>query len=417
MNHTLLFADIGGHEHDQYYHVGDEAMWYETYRWYRENKPDWKLTTCSWFAIHQSLDVHEVPHLHWPSLQSSLYFPKLLLKLAAWRLLGWELFSKRELEFVQTVIRHQRIHFTGGGNLSSQFRHWLYYCFFVIILARTYGLKVILTSQTIGPFRGVDRVFAFFILNLSDVITIRARTTTKNEFFKTGVFLPHLDWMVDAAYSLPVGGKVKSQKKSSELVLGLSLHCWEDFEDTVVSLIQEHLTALAKNHKLTLVLIPHHLTESNIGTDLLYMNRIVSGLPGSVRVVTPTSLELLCSDIPAQKIKELSSQVDLLLTTRYHGIIFALSQNVPVVALQLDKYYELKNRGALDIIYRNGVDKYQVSVNDTDVAEQLYNKTLRIIKNLDQEKKYLLNRNQQLLRSRHNLNTVMNQLEKTHRYV
>lgn len=162
MKKIILFADVGGHEDQQYYHVGDEAMLYETHRWYRKYHPAYTLTVFSWFPTHSDMRCTEVPHLRWPKGRGSTYFLLLITKTLLWRLLDKSYFSKTELAVVTTIQQHDRIHFTGGGNLSSQFRPWLYYCFFVLFVAKLLRKEIIVTSQTIGPLTGIDRLSAVF---------------------------------------------------------------------------------------------------------------------------------------------------------------------------------------------------------------------------------------------------------------
>lgn len=162
MKKIILFADVGGHEDQQYYHVGDEAMLYESYRWYKNNHPTYALTVFSWFPTHSDLQCTETPHLHWPKDKGFSYFPLLMAKLLIWKILGKSYFSKTELSLITVIQNHDRLHFTGGGNLSSQFRPWLYYCFFVLFVAKLLRKEIIVTSQTIGPLTGIDRLSAVF---------------------------------------------------------------------------------------------------------------------------------------------------------------------------------------------------------------------------------------------------------------
>lgn len=162
MKKIILFADVGGHEDQQYYHVGDEAMLYECYRWYRKNHPSYGLTVLSWFPTHSDLQCVEEPHLHWPKGRGFFYFWSLMIKAIIWKIIGKSYFSKEELSLVTTIKQYDRLHFTGGGNLSSKFRPWLYYCFFVLFVAKLLHKEIIVTSQTIGPLTGVDRFSSVF---------------------------------------------------------------------------------------------------------------------------------------------------------------------------------------------------------------------------------------------------------------
>lgn len=408
MKKVLLFADIGGHEYEKYYHAGDEAMLYETSRWYKKNHPNWELTLLSWFPIHSKLAIPEKPHLHWSKKRSYLYFPLLCAKLFCWKIAKISFFSSSESSLIETLQHHDRIHFTGGGNLSTQFRQWMYYSFFVILTAKLLKKEILLTSQTLGPITGIDKIFAFFILNLPNLVAIRESTNRIKEFLKNGIFLPKVEGMLDAAYTLPISKSQLSILRKKNLTIGLSLHAWEGWEKAVTLLVQKLLSSLSKKYSLTVVLIPHHLVFKSAGTDLEYMRKIAASLPKKVTVVTPSLQTILKREtLPATYIKKLTSKVDFLLSTRYHGLIFALSENIPTIALQLDGYYQMKNKGALKMFYKGNASRYQVTIQDTKAFDQLLQKTTHIIENLREEKSLLQKINDKIATQEKTLNSVM----------
>ncbi|HEY6041817.1 MAG TPA: polysaccharide pyruvyl transferase family protein, partial [Anaerolineae bacterium] len=55
-------------------------------------------------------------------------------------------------------------------------------------------------------------------------------------------------------------------------------------------------------------------------------------------------------------VKGLTAAMDMVITTRYHGLVFALSSGVPALAINLDGYYETKNCGLLDLIFESSHD-------------------------------------------------------------
>ena len=91
-----------------------------------------------------------------------------------------------------------------------------------------------------------------------------------------------------------------------------------------------------------------------------------------------TSQELLALAVPASYIAQRTADVDVLLTTRYHGIVFALSHNIPVIALQFDAYYRMKNMGALEYMYGSDAQTHMVELDKDDASSQLIEKLKRI---------------------------------------
>ena len=48
---------------------------------------------------------------------------------------------------------------------------------------------------------------------------------------------------------------------------------------------------------------------------------------------------------PAEVVKLATANMNVVISSRYHGLVFALSSNVPALAINYDKYYSVKNNG------------------------------------------------------------------------
>lgn len=415
MKKILLFADIGGHEYQQYYHVGDEAMWNETYRWYKKNHPQWQISTFSWLATHANFKLAEYSHLHWPTQHSKRYFPLLIGKYLLWYSLRLNYFSRTEFLYVRAIETHDRLHFTGGGNLSSQFRPWMYSCFFTIFVAALSRREVLLTSQTLGPFTGIDQVVAAFILNLPALIAIRARTSPMAAFKQFGIFWPKTRWMLDAAYT-PTETASEYNHAQKNITLGLSVHAWPGYQTRVTKHVRKLLIKLAKSHNVTVVLLPHHLSSDGTNNDTHTMERILQNIPEAISVVHAHSAYIASAqNTLADHIRTETGQLDVLITSRYHGIIFALSQNVPVLALNFDAYYQLKNQGALEAIFPTHAQLYQISLNSSVNPEVLFEKIWYILKNRKKIARALRQKNTELSNTLPTLTSVMSEFELSHK--
>lgn len=413
MKKVLLFADIGGHDTQQYYHVGDEAMFFETYRWYQKNHPDWSIQALTWFPSQGRLKLTEVPHLHWQKNWSSLYFPLLCAKVLCSKLLRISFFTPQEQRLVSTIKSVDQVHFTGGGNISSQFRQWLYYCFFVIVTARLYNKQILLTSQTIGPITGIDKLFAFFFLNLPDLIAIRSQTTRFKEFMKYGAFYPKIRSMLDAAHTIPWKNVKIPSQDMTRLTLGLSLHEWSGFERKTAKIVQALVQKLAQQCNLTVLLIPHHLNTPENRTDLEFMIEVLSSVQAKIQIHAPKVPEILLGKTnPASFTKSQTAKCDLIVSSRYHGIIFALSTNTPVIALNFDTYYQEKNNGALNRYFGKKSQRYEVSLSTPMATLSLQEKTKRILKNHTNEQRYLQRKNAILHQGSETLDSILIEFER-----
>lgn len=354
----LLVADVGGHPkgypnlkfRKDYYHVGDEAMLEITRDWY-QNNPENKVTILSWKRKYKYSKTE--PHFVWPTkrLVSRLYLPWYLLKVLSWRVLKVNFLSPTELRFIKLINSQDRIHFAGGGNITSLFPAWLSYCLFVVITGRFLGKKIIFTSQTIGPFKLVDKIIIGLVLNLADFIGLRQDLHFHNPLKESLIFLPKSVGMLDTAYQI----KPKVNKPNQVKRIGISIH------EERAQLILKIKKTLQINNRVTFVEIPH----------------IVS------------SRGKTWKDIRAK-----TGKVDLLITSRYHGAVFALSQNIPCIALIPDEYYQIKMIGLLQMIYgsKNILD-YCVDLRDSLTFDQSVGKILNLLKNLKYERRLLKNLN------------------------
>lgn len=77
-------------------------------------------------------------------------------------------------------------------------------------------------------------------------------------------------------------------------------------------------------------------------------------------------------DFDFRKVRRVIGDSKLCITMRHHPIIFAMGENVPVIALNLMKYFTFKNTGALA---QYGMDQFIININDIsfidDFAEKL----------------------------------------------
>ena len=66
-------------------------------------------------------------------------------------------------------------------------------------------------------------------------------------------------------------------------------------------------------------------------------------------------------------IKGLTATMDLVIATRYHALVFALSAGVPALASNYDDYYGTKNRGVLELMWGEDAEKFELCINDLTV--------------------------------------------------
>lgn len=376
---VLLLADIGTNK-DGFYHIGDEAMFHETERWYKTYQTDIEIGSLSRSGVNLPFPFERYPAI--------LYCAKLVIKSLILKIFKLSLFSKEQRIFIDFISRYEVLHFTGGGNIYSTCPSWLYYCYFLIFFFKLNGKKIIMTSQTIGPLEGVDKLLGRYFLNLPSLIVLREDVDEGSRpLGEYGIAKPKIAGMLDAAYNLPVSDVYKLPKKRC-LRIGLSIHQLEDDEHEVAEMVRDTIIDLARTYKLEIVVIPHIIVKDSVKIwGRWYMKNIINHLPSGIKIIMPKYSEIVVTrKCPESLIKSMTAQCDLMIVTRYHGLIFSLSTNTPVVAIAKGQYYLHKDREALRFLYGEDIDNYLVNMGDNDPLFELKEKVLVLVKNLESEK-------------------------------
>lgn len=202
---------------------------------------------------------------------------------------------------------------------------------------------------------------------------------------------------LDAAYDLPLLSTPVFPKKSGKtLRIGLSVHEWQNFGPKLSQVVVAALTELSKTQAIELVVLPHVFTHDENTWDPGYMAAITRQLPTAIKITTVSTQEILRAAEPTVFVKTSTAELDLLIATRYHGLVFALSSNVPVVTFGLDDYYVEKNTQLLAMIYRQNWLRFVVDIEETDASAQLLETIQTLGENLAAEKTLLKKMNAEL---------------------
>lgn len=397
---VLLFANVGTDENG-YYHVGDEAMFLEMLRWYRSCVPTAQLSALVSLPLQYGSDVEETRGLGWPDTKAKAlpYFLKLILKTAIFARFNFSLFTPEQKSFIEYLRRQDVIHFTGGGNLTSECGHWFYYALFVAGSARLLGKPVVMTSQTIGPFHSwIDQKIAIWILNMVQSITLREFSGEQQKWLRgLGLTRPLLSRSLDVAYFLPASCVVEDSsfdREKTTMRVGLALHSRKDNAQELKGMVIESMRQLAQKYEhLEVILLPHILNAHG-DWDTKFMQEIASALPSSIRVVSPDYFSLVKDKAKiAHFVKECTGTCDVVISSRYHGVIFALSQNVPCIAITDGKYQTMKNLEALRFLFGDHAENFLISLDELSPKSLLVKKLYILLSRRSQIHGYLYKRN------------------------
>lgn len=242
---------------------------------------------------------------------------------------------------------------SGGGNLNSLSMGDLYAYGLNYLIAKTFNKPIILSAQTIGPFTNwFDRKFARYVLNRVDLITLRDKNFSVKVLKTLGVAKPLVAEAVDDALFLP--------PKDSKSILRIFEQEKIDVSHPLVAInIQDY----SKSHKLVPVFArtADHLIEEMNAQIIFIPMKCVQGdddrvLISRVRNVMKhkDKTESITKTYDGSTLKGILGQMDLVIGTRYHFIVFAGSMLVPSIGIFLNQYYLMKIKGILEMLGQGG---------------------------------------------------------------
>lgn len=381
---VLLFANVGSDIHS-FYHVGDEAMFLEIYSFYQRNFPDAKLSALVSSPFRPYLNLSERLEFPWPrkTWVARLYFFKLIARQWLVKHTGISLFSGEQKDFIEFIKKHDVIHFTGGGNLNTECGFWLYYSLFITVVAQMYGRKVILSSQSIGPLSWIDRVITLRFLNSVQSIMLREATDTHEKWLRQeGLDKPQIVRSLDAAYFFPPA-QIKLPKKKGVFRVGLSVHQRGNNTDKIESAVKTILSLVGAQYQtIEVLLLPHSISTAH-NSDTLFLKTISSSLPPSIKIITPDYYSIGFGETEiAHVLRSYTASCDMLVSSRYHGVIFGLSADVPTLTIVDGEYQRMKNVEALRFVFGERALAFVVDLNSRRIRSDLQKGIYNVLNNL-----------------------------------
>jgi polysaccharide pyruvyl transferase WcaK-like protein len=222
---------------------------------------------------------------------------------------------------------------SGGGNMNSLFGAHLETRLMLVERARRLGKPVVLVSQTLGPFEPAHRDEVRAALAGADWVGVRDRGSVE-ELGPAARLAPD-----DAVFLAPahVPATVALAARRGRL-LGLSLHGIPGMTDARLGDAADAAGAIAGAAGWKTVLVPHQARRGE--GDLLLARRVRERLGAEACEVLPV--------LPARAVRALAGDLALAVSTRYHGVVFALAAGTPAVALASSPYTERKMVGAFE---------------------------------------------------------------------
>lgn len=233
----------------------------------------------------------------------------------------------------------------GGGYIRS--RKGLKHCFNVplllhpLLLGSLLGKTTVLYAQSVGPFHNrFEERLVTFVLRRMSLVMLREDTSVAL-LGRLGVS-NNVVRAIDSGFLLESRQKVNLRKMyeipKSRLIIGVTVRAWLDDEAQAVyeAAVAKALDTIIETHDVHVVFIPQ-VTAAKGDDDRLVSKRVRDRMNNVAHVT------LIAETPDHHTIKSLYDNLDVLLGTRFHSVIFSLTSHVPVLAIE----YEHKTSGIM----------------------------------------------------------------------
>ena len=216
-----------------------------------------------------------------------------------------------------------------------------------ILLLKILGRETILYSQSIGPLGNKFQKFVTgWVLNKTDIIFAREQKTI-DLLKEIGVTKPQIIKTVDAAFLFTTDKKeeMKGYLKSlgvdtSKKIVGITAREWLDdiAQEKFESELAKFADYLISKMDMQVLLVPQVVDPLHNEDDAAVNNNIRS------KIQSTHGIFVIKDGLDHYETKGIYENLDLLVGTRMHSCIFALSGNIPVIPIE----YEYKTSGIMN---------------------------------------------------------------------
>ena len=261
---------------------------------------------------------------------------------------GWPLIGAypREVNLLKDIATSSVVHLSGGGYLTGMTLSRLWDNMLLVRLADIFSHPVILSGQTIGVFKdSFSKTLAKWGLSKAKLIYLRDPEGSIEDLREIGIEGNHIKATFDDALFCEAADKETVEKclKDNGVDIAIpfvavNVHYFKQkprASREVMKRIAEACDYIVSKHKKEILFIPLD--------------------PSDVPALEEAQMKMLKRSIiidhgfDYRLAKGIIALSEMLLTMKHHGIIFAMAEEVPTLAVALDDYYARKNAGALDL--------------------------------------------------------------------
>lgn len=218
--------------------------------------------------------------------------------------------------------------------------------------------QFIVWGASIGPFEKDCNAKKTFVNHLTKVNLITSRESETSNYLKTLGITKNVVNFPDPAFALKEQFNYEIEENAkNEIVIGLNLSPLSAAElkmDNNISFYVDIIRNLVKTYNANLILIPHVVNDFYLlDDDLRYLKLIYNNLPNDII----EKVELVENDPGYLGIRDRLNSCDILIASRMHCCVNAISLGIPTIFLS----YSKKSLGMSQYIYNT--DKFVFPLN------------------------------------------------------
>ena len=225
---------------------------------------------------------------------------------------------------------------SGGGNLCSSWPDLFGQRIAVLKTALARGKRALVVGQTIGPhLEPLQRAALAEALSRASLVGVREHYSLE---LVRGLGVPEdrVLFQLDDAFFLP-----NSNVSCPDRYVALTIHECVRPDGTLapLGLLARRLEEFAQATECRYLFLPHQHFEDPPIRDVSIANGLLRHLPDGLLTISGCSAP--------RDVARLTRGAEMVVSTRYHPIVFGLSGFVPGIGLHFDEYTRVKLSGAL----------------------------------------------------------------------
>lgn len=338
---VAVLADVG----QAAYHVGDEAIAHGAVHQLRRrgitdlllltrNREDTRARFGKGIATASTLQFP------WPPVDRERYLAEIVAVMDGQR----DALPPHDQVFslIEALDAVDALLIAGGGNMNSTYGWLLYERAAVAHIAHRLGKPVVISGQTLGPVLSPpDTDVLRDLLSTARLAGLR-EDASHALAAKICPSHPHLHRCLDDATELPGASPRRTPEpgrfRRRIIAATFSPATGDVPPEEAARAYARLLDRLAMDTSARVLLLPHMAVPGEGDGDERFHAMVAS------RMVAPVTQRSIAG---ALRTARLTTRADLVVTSRYHPVIFGLGGAVPVLAVSPDEYTEVRIGGAL----------------------------------------------------------------------